>query len=396
MPVVIKDDIVSKFQLTEKLFGQFAGIYYLAYALVHIPLGILVSRYRIDVIISISILLATCGITLISYSEHWYTMIGARVIIGAASACSVVGGLKLFRDNFGEKHFATAFGYMMTIGLLVGAVYGTNMLSSAITSIGLETIFNILIAFGLLLAIAAFILLPKNSPSKNQKHTIKQDLKTIFSNKPLMILSFTGACMIGPLEGFADAWGADFMMHVHGLDYIQSTRLCSLIFLGMAVGTTALPNIERILRTKLDKKFSVTLNISIILCAILLLCLFSLILLTKVEYQIWQYYLFFSLLGFFSGYQVFIFAKAAQYAPGHLSGLATSMANMIMMSFGELYHSSIGIVAHIIPSYHLNNDGIKIHNIENMVCSMYPIQIALLIATVLSIAIYLQEKKKYD
>ena len=41
MPSVMATDIVQKFQIDSTMFGQFAGIYYLGYSLMHIPVGIM-------------------------------------------------------------------------------------------------------------------------------------------------------------------------------------------------------------------------------------------------------------------------------------------------------------------------------------------------------------------
>ena len=45
LPLITKGDIVATFSLTDTQFGQFAGMYYIAYAVAHIPLGLLISRY---------------------------------------------------------------------------------------------------------------------------------------------------------------------------------------------------------------------------------------------------------------------------------------------------------------------------------------------------------------
>ena len=315
-----------------------------------------------------------------------------RILLGGASACAVVGGMKVFRDNFGEKNFTVAFGYMMTIGLL-GAVYGTNILSSIIMISGLEHLLHLLIFFGIILAGLTFFLLPSIKFVSGNNKDVKEDFIFVISNKKIIKISLIGGLMIGPLEGFADTWGAAFMMNVHGLDYKFSTTLCSMIFMGMAFGTATLPSIANKFEEKFGNDFGKPTNIFLLLSAVLLLCLFTFII-SPFEYKTWQYYLLFITIGYFSGYQVFIFAKAAYYTRGRLSGFASSIANMIMMSFGEVYHSLIGIVTDEVWYGKLDIVGVKIYDASELVASMYPVEVSLFLALVWVFKVYLKEKRK--
>ena len=40
MPNIMLDDIMQQFNLSSATFGQFSGVYYIGYSLMHIPLGL--------------------------------------------------------------------------------------------------------------------------------------------------------------------------------------------------------------------------------------------------------------------------------------------------------------------------------------------------------------------
>ena len=49
-------------------------------------------------------------------------------------------------------------------------------------------------------------------------------------------------------------------------------------------------------------------------------------------------------MGIVSGYQVIVISKCISYSQARLSSLVVCVANMIMMSFGVVFHKLIGVV----------------------------------------------------
>ena len=45
MPSIMLTDIMQKFHLDPAAFGQFSGVYYLGYSLMHLPIGIALDRW---------------------------------------------------------------------------------------------------------------------------------------------------------------------------------------------------------------------------------------------------------------------------------------------------------------------------------------------------------------
>ena len=44
MPNIMMNDITQQFNIDATAFGQFSGIYYLGYSLMHLPIGIMLDR----------------------------------------------------------------------------------------------------------------------------------------------------------------------------------------------------------------------------------------------------------------------------------------------------------------------------------------------------------------
>jgi MFS family permease len=45
MPNIMLDDIMQQFHIDAAVFGQYSGVYYIGYCLMHLPIGIMMDRY---------------------------------------------------------------------------------------------------------------------------------------------------------------------------------------------------------------------------------------------------------------------------------------------------------------------------------------------------------------
>lgn len=62
MPSIMMNDITAQFHIDATVFGQFSGVYYLGYSLMHLPIGILLDRFGPRKIMTLCILLPVVGL----------------------------------------------------------------------------------------------------------------------------------------------------------------------------------------------------------------------------------------------------------------------------------------------------------------------------------------------
>lgn len=338
MPNIMIDDIMDKFKIDTSLFGQFSGVYYIGYSLMHIPVGILLDRVGAKIIMPIFILLTTLGLLPIIYTDIWVYPTLGRFIVGIGSSASVLGLFKVVRANFPKEKFGRMIGITVTIGL-IGAIYGGGPINYLKLTLGFDNVIKFLVAIGVALAIISFIFIPKQD-ERQENGSIVEDLKYLMLNWRVITLCLLAGLMVGPLEGFADAWGATFLEYVYGFSKQISSSLTSIIFLAMCFGAPLISVIaEKIGRHVLIIKVS-----SIVMAASFILLLSGL-----PGKQIIG--LLFVLIGVFSAYQIVVLHKVSTYVDEKRVGLATAAANMIIMIFGYLFHSSIGKIVSIFSSH---------------------------------------------
>ncbi|MBF8246517.1 MAG: MFS transporter [Rickettsia sp.] len=331
LPNSIKPDIETLYLLDASQFANFAGSYYIGYVLLHMPLGLLISRFGGKLVVPISMFLTGVGVVPIFLEYNWYLVILGRFLSGIGSSCAAVAGFQFFREFYPDK-YSRMIGLMMFFGLCT-AKFSEEYFSSLVLDFGLNYILKIVFFFSCILSFLTYFLFPNisNQLKKNVKGNILLDLKNILFNPKVISLSLCAALMVGSLEGFSDAWGSAFLMNVYNLDKTFSDYLVSYVFIGMALGTLVLPY--------LADKFKFWYNITLFSCIGMFLP-FALLLRQCFDIAYLQYIFF--IIGFFCAYQAVTVPMVASYVDLSKSGVASTLVNMIVMFFGTIFHKIIG------------------------------------------------------
>lgn len=331
MPNVIMPYLEDQFHINASQFGQFSGIYYIGYTVMHIPLGIMLDRIGPRWVVSSCLLLIVIGFLPLIYSDSWGINKAGRVLVGVASSAGILGVFKVIRMGFPSEKFPFILGISITIGFMGGS-YGGQLISYFANIVGLKLVIKCIIGIGCVLSIVSMISLPSNKVKKNID--VLGDLRCFFANGKLLVVACLGGLMVGPIEGFADGWASTFLRVVYPqLDDFLLVFLPSLILLGLAFGAPALGYIA----TKVGNYYRL-----IAISGVAMLIPFILIFL-QIQY-IPILFVAFVTIGFFSAYQTLVIHKACTLVPESLVGLTTACTNMIIMIFGYFFHTSIGEV----------------------------------------------------
>ncbi|MFN7039054.1 MAG: MFS transporter [Alphaproteobacteria bacterium] len=327
MPNIMIDEIIAKYQIDVTTFGQLSGIYYIGYALVHLPLGILFDKYGPKNILPIFIMLTVIGTIPFAYGNIWiYPMLG-RLLIGIGSSAAILGAFKVIALSFKKENFSKMLSICVTIGL-VGAIYGGGPLNYIKTQLGTAFIIHMLMIIGIILAATAYMTIPDQESIKQE--SILNEINQVLKNYKIWAVCIFSGLMVGPLEGFADVWGTKFLKLAYNFDDEKAAYLPSLIFIGMCFGAPLLSSIAEKTKSYLE---------TIIVCAVLMCAGFVIIMMGNIS--LINLSVVFIVIGFLSSYQIIAIFKASTYVDEKAAGLATALTNMVIMIFGYVFHSSI-------------------------------------------------------
>lgn len=328
MPNIMLDDIMQQFNIDAATFGQFSGIYYIGYSLMHLPIGIMLDRFGPRKVMTVCILLSVAGLLPLIFASHWIYPIAGRLLLGMGSSAAILGVFKIIRMTFIEKQFPRMLSFSVTIGL-IGAIYGGGPVSYMRAEFGYQTVIELFAIAGIALAAATYWIVPELASP--QKTPVLSNIRKVLSNGRVIWSCLFAGLMVGPLEGFADVWGSAFLKQVYGFDGALAASLPSIIFIGMCFGAPVLSLIAE----KIGSYLGTIIGAGIVMAA----CFFSM-LAWHLTPEILSFC--FVLVGICSAYQILAIYQTSTYVSENVAGLTTAVANMIIMIFGYAFHTTIG------------------------------------------------------
>ncbi len=368
IPNIMMDEICCKYGLQAAEYGQFSGIYYGGYAIAHIPIGLALDRYGPKYVVPFCAFLTVIGTLPLIYSDLWWFNYVGRFMVGAGSAAAILGVFSIIRLAFRENMFSRMLGFSATLGS-VGAIYGGQPVYNLMASFGWQNVIAYLALIGALLSFVLFVVIPRFEVTR-ENHGIKEGFKNVLANPRILIVCFLGGLMVGPVEGFADVWGASFLKTVYHLPVEQANFFPSLIFLGLCLGCPVLGYVAD--RGNMHVPLTIVCGLSMA---------FSFLFLLTSSVNALAMGLLFSIIGFFSAYQIFIIYLVTRSVGKAWVGLASAYANMIIMSFGLVFHTTIGALMDYFWKG-ATSHGIRIYDAAAYISSVSVIPIALLVSSV--------------
>lgn len=332
MPNIMLADIMHYFGISAGTFGQFSGVYYIGYSLMHLPIGMMLDRFGPRKVMSGSIFLTVIGLMPLLFADHWVYPILGRFLIGIGSSAAILGIFKIIRLAFNETQFPRMLSFSVTIGL-IGAIYGGGPISYMNEIFGYQFVIQMISVVGMMLALLTYWIVPEYKQSSQD--SVLSDIKEVLRNRQVLWCCISAGLMVGPLEGFADVWGTAFLKQVYQLDNGFAASLPSVIFIGMCFGGPILNFIAEKSGNYLG---------TIIGAGILMAISFGILISGHLSFM--SIVMNFILVGGCCAYQILAIYKASTYVREQVAGLTTAVANMIIMIFGYCFHSLMGNIIH--------------------------------------------------
>lgn len=366
LTTIINDYLVLKYSMDADQIGQFAGMWYLGYVIMHIPIGIFLDHFSVKKVISFCILLTVVGFLPLLYSNNLLLLMCGRFLIGAGCAASTLGAFKLLILFFGRDKFPLMLGAMVSVGLVFGAL-SAQPISILMVKFGWELVFRLLLYCGLFLGLFFYSVIPNTKAhTEFSFYLVLSNFKYVISKPVIIIISVLAGLMIGPLEGFSDSWSIKYLMDVYHFSQYLSLNINKMMLIGMAVGLLILG--------KVFARFN-SYYFLIIASGFFMLIIFLLIIM-KFTYRLWLIMILFFIIGLFCSYQMIVIAKGISLVNIRYGTFVSAIMNMIMMGCGYLFHRVIGKIL----KYSHNLNGIYQEN--DYLYAFSPIIIGLIIAII--------------
>lgn len=339
-PSVMVSDLMAEFSVGAAVLGQLSALYFYPYALLQIPIGVLLDRFGARLLLSLSLAIAAAGSTAFALAQSIEVAFAGRFLVGAGSAVGFIGSLALASKWFPAHRFAFLAGLSMLVAMACGFA-AQAPLAAIIDAFGWRAT---MLASGLLAAAlaAATAVVVRNSPAEVADRPLPQprwaELRAGFGRAirsgEVWIIAVLAMAMAGPLLAFGGLWGVPYLMAAYGLPRPEAALLVSMILVGWAVGAPAGGWLsDRIRRRKAP----------LVIASALLTLLMGLIAIVDNLPLAAAVVIMFGI-GITGGHISISYALARDVTPAAIHGSVTGLVNGMSVASGALLQPLIGIL----------------------------------------------------
>lgn len=372
-PAVMLPELKQAFSADATAIGIMGGFYFLAYAGMQIPVGLMIDNLGPRRLLSGAALICAIGSILFAFSDTIYLAAASRFIIGLGSAFAVVGAMSVVTRWFPPHRFALFTGLIVTIGML-GATAGGAPIALLLKIISWRNVSLVFAVTGLVLAIILYLVIRDKPASTSTYSNIEKlplltSLKTVLGSPQVWLIAIYGGLMFAPTSGFAALWGVRSIVSLHAITRAHAALVVSLIFIGWAVGGPIFGWYSNLRGNRKEPMY---------IASIMALILFSSAIYLP-QSTVSLGIIFFAF-GFFSSGFVLAFTLIKEVTPPASSATALGFTNMLNMVGATIAQPLIGWLLDHFWSGHHTSDGSRIYMAVNYEYSLALLPTCLLIA----------------
>ena len=152
---VIAPNLIQDLHLNAETLGILGGAYFYSFALLQIPMGLMLDRIGPRFVVTFFPLIGALGAFLFALGETFPWVFFGRILIGVGMAPVLIGAFKVFTLRFPPEKFATLVGLNLSIGTL-GNIFAASPLAYLASTIGWRMTFGLAGGITTILAILFF------------------------------------------------------------------------------------------------------------------------------------------------------------------------------------------------------------------------------------------------
>ena len=231
---VISPELTSGLGVSASSLGLLTSAYFVAFAAMQLPAGMLLDRFGPRRVEPILLTIAGCGALAFAASEGIDGLVLGRALIGTGVSVCLMAPLKAVATWYPAERHASLGGWIMVAGGL-GALATTTPLAAMLTVLSWRAIFVGLAAVTFISALAIFLVVPDTPPQSQREGLAKQwaGVTRVFRSPRFWWLAPMGALCMGSFMAIQGLWSVPWLMEVNG--YSRAVAADHLLLLGIVV-----------------------------------------------------------------------------------------------------------------------------------------------------------------
>jgi MFS family permease len=329
----VAGDVMKDLDIQAEKFALLGSAYYLTYSMMQTPVGILIDKYGVKILLTIACLIANIGVFSLALANNFYTALLGRFLLGFGSSFAFVSLLVIALNWFPREHF----GFMTGLTQFLGSI--GPVLAGAPLAFALDVFDNnwrlILFYIGIFGITLNFLILffIKTTPAGKQQQIIFvtpeeplwSKIKELLKNRQVWITVLFAGCIYSSVPLLGAFWGTSFMQS-KGLDRSKAATIVSLMWIGLAIGALTIGKFSDVIKRR---------KTPLMLYSLLGILSSGLILFWHTHNALSLSIVFFCI-GFSAAGQSLSFAVISEHVPRKLHATAIGLNNTFVMFFGFL------------------------------------------------------------
>ncbi len=338
---VIAPDLVAETALDAAALGLLTSVYFLAFGLFQLPLGLLLDRFGPRRTESTLLLLAAMGALVFAASGSLLGLTLGRALIGLGVSACLMAAFKAFVLWFPKERLPLVNGLQMAAGGL-GALAGTAPVEAALAFTTWRGVFVLLASCTLAVAVVIFLTVPERAGDQARGRFGEQlrGVGEVFSSPVFWRIAPWTVASQATFLSVQTLWTGPWLRDVAGLERGVVANVLALIAVAMILGFVVMGALaERLSRLGVPPMRVATFGMTAFMV------LLTLIILEWREAAVIVWMLF----GFFGTTSILSYAVLSQSFPPQLAGrVITGLNLMVFLSaFGAQW--AIGALIDLWP-----------------------------------------------
>jgi sugar phosphate permease len=342
---VIAPDLVRAFDLNAESLGVLGGAFFYSFALMQIPMGVLLDRIGPRYVMSIFGLVGALGAFVFASAQTYFLAILGRILIGTGMASVLMGSLKVFVLRFSQDKFSILSGILISVGAL-GSILAASPLAWLTITIGWRMTFVIAGCITAASALLVFFVMKDSdggvAASNNkvcnvdQKMPLKRLLPLVLGNLSFWQISAFAFFRYGTFVALQGLWLGTYLIDIKGFSPIQAGNILVMLSIGYIAGAPIAGYLaDRVIRSAKVTAFCFV--------AFYVMCLLPLTGIADIENPV-VFGILFSMIGFFNSPGTLVYTHVKELFPIHLSGTVIAAVNFFVMAGGAILTPALGMV----------------------------------------------------
>jgi sugar phosphate permease len=244
-PAVLAPELRRELGLSPETLGLVFGLFFIAFTLVHLPVGALLDRYGPRRVMTIMLLISAGGTFVFAGGEDAGVLIAGQILSGLGSSVAFVGGLAVIGRWFARERFGVMAAWLTAAGG-IGPILSGTPFALLVEAIGWRDAWRISGAAVALVALAVALLV-RDAPAGDPYHSRAPERlrDTIKGFGPILATRQVWGIVALAFSAFAvqiavrGLWGGPYLADVLGFDPIARGNLLLAMSVAGTLGALA-------------------------------------------------------------------------------------------------------------------------------------------------------------